>query len=148
MNKKREGTETAQAVRDWVFQHTEYDAVYSYMKYTNIGSWSTALANGMKKVKEYPHCRRAGKAEGSSLLIRCSRRSQRMEQFPRSIHWRSPVFRRRKARSLPSERRTWPFVYQASWGKSARRVSAIFSAIQKAKISGLKDNETITRRNA
>lgn len=24
------------------------------MKYTNIGSYSTALANGMKKVKEYP----------------------------------------------------------------------------------------------
>ena len=24
------------------------------MKYTNIGSWSTALANGMKKIKEYP----------------------------------------------------------------------------------------------
>lgn len=23
------------------------------MKYTNIGSYSTALANGMKKVKEY-----------------------------------------------------------------------------------------------
>ena len=28
--------------------------VYSYMKYTNIGSYSTAMANGMKKVKEYP----------------------------------------------------------------------------------------------
>jgi hypothetical protein len=24
------------------------------MKYTNIGSYSTAMANGMKKVKEYP----------------------------------------------------------------------------------------------
>ena len=24
------------------------------MKYTNIGSYSTALANGMRKVKEYP----------------------------------------------------------------------------------------------
>ena len=24
------------------------------MKYTNIGSFSTAIANGMKKVKEYP----------------------------------------------------------------------------------------------
>ena len=46
--------EAARAVRDWVFQNTKYDAVYSYMKYTNIGSWSTALANGMRKVKEYP----------------------------------------------------------------------------------------------
>ena len=24
------------------------------MKYTNVGSYSTAIANGMKKVKEYP----------------------------------------------------------------------------------------------
>ena len=46
--------EAARAVRDWAFRHTEYDAIYSYMKYTNVGSYSTALANGMKKVKEYP----------------------------------------------------------------------------------------------
>ena len=48
------GKEAARAVRDWGFRNTEYDIFYSYMKYTNIGSWSTALANGMKKVKEYP----------------------------------------------------------------------------------------------
>lgn len=24
------------------------------MKYTNVGSYSTAIANGMKKIKEYP----------------------------------------------------------------------------------------------
>ena len=46
--------EAARAVRDWVFTNTDYDAIYSYMKYTNVGSYSTALANGMKKVKEYP----------------------------------------------------------------------------------------------
>lgn len=45
--------EAAQAVRDWVFTNTDYNEIYSYMKYTNIGSYSTALANGMKKVKEY-----------------------------------------------------------------------------------------------
>ena len=45
--------EAARAVRDWVFLNTQYDIIYSYMKYTNIGSYSTALANGMKKVKEY-----------------------------------------------------------------------------------------------
>ena len=33
--------------------YKEYDIIYSYMKYTNVGSYSTALANGMKKVKEY-----------------------------------------------------------------------------------------------
>ena len=46
--------EAARAVRDWVFTNTVYDTIYSYMKYTNVGSYSTALANGMKKVKEYP----------------------------------------------------------------------------------------------
>lgn len=46
--------EAARAVRDWAFLNTQYDTVYSYMKYTNIGSYSTAIANGMKKVKEYP----------------------------------------------------------------------------------------------
>lgn len=45
--------EAARAVRDWVFENTNYDIVYSYMKYTNVGSYSTAIANGMKKVKEY-----------------------------------------------------------------------------------------------
>lgn len=47
------GKEDARAVRDWVFENTNYDIVYSYMKYTNVGSYSTAIANGMKKVKEY-----------------------------------------------------------------------------------------------
>ena len=45
--------EAARACRDWVFENTEYNTIYSYMKYTNIGSYSTALSNGMKKVKEY-----------------------------------------------------------------------------------------------
>ena len=46
--------EAARAVRDWVFLNTQYDIIYSYIKYTNVGSYSTAIANGMKKVKEYP----------------------------------------------------------------------------------------------
>lgn len=40
-------------MRDWVFLNTQYDIIYSYMKYTNIGSYSTALAIGMKKLKEF-----------------------------------------------------------------------------------------------
>ncbi|MBR4224397.1 MAG: GNAT family N-acetyltransferase [Oscillospiraceae bacterium] len=46
--------EAARAVRDWVFGNTDYDVIYSYMKYTNIASQATAMANGMRKVKEYP----------------------------------------------------------------------------------------------
>ena len=45
--------EAARAVRDWAFANTEYNALYSYMNYTNEASWRTAMANGMKKVKEY-----------------------------------------------------------------------------------------------
>ncbi|MDE5936390.1 MAG: GNAT family N-acetyltransferase [Ruminococcus sp.] len=48
------GSEAAGAVRDWAFENTEYDCLYSYMKYTNIGSCSVAVKNGMKKIKEYP----------------------------------------------------------------------------------------------
>jgi RimJ/RimL family protein N-acetyltransferase len=48
------GKEAAQAVRDWAFTNTTYDILYSYMKYTNVPSYKTALANGMKKIKEYP----------------------------------------------------------------------------------------------
>lgn len=58
INKKhwRQGfaKEAAQAVRNWVFENTDYNTIYSYMKYTNVGSYSTAIANGMHKVKEYP----------------------------------------------------------------------------------------------
>ena len=48
------GSEAASEVRDWAFMNTEYDCLYSYMKYTNIGSYSVAIAIGMRKVKEYP----------------------------------------------------------------------------------------------
>lgn len=52
--RKGYGSEAAKAVRDWAFENTEYNCLYSYMKYTNTGSYSTAIANGMKKVKDYP----------------------------------------------------------------------------------------------
>lgn len=47
------GSEAARAVRDWAFENTDYNCIYSYMKYKNVGSYSTAIANGMRKVKEY-----------------------------------------------------------------------------------------------
>ena len=48
------GSEAARAVRDWAFENTEYDCLYSYMKYTNMASFHTALSMGMSKIKEYP----------------------------------------------------------------------------------------------
>lgn len=46
--------EAASAVRDWAFEKTEYPAIYSYCKYTNVPSYKTAEAIGMKFEKEYP----------------------------------------------------------------------------------------------
>ena len=48
------GSEAARAVRDWAFENTKYDCIYSYMKYTNIPSQKTAMKNGMVFIEEYP----------------------------------------------------------------------------------------------
>jgi len=46
--------EAATAVRDWAFENRDFDSLYSYMKYTNVASYSTARSIGMEKIKEYP----------------------------------------------------------------------------------------------
>ncbi len=46
--------EATEAVRDWAFANTAYPALYSYCKYTNIGSYRTAASIGMHLLKEYP----------------------------------------------------------------------------------------------
>ena len=46
--------EAATAVRDWAFQNTDYPALYSYCKYTNVPSYRTAEAIGMHFAEEYP----------------------------------------------------------------------------------------------
>ena len=46
--------EAAAAVRDWAFANTDYPALYSYCKYTNVGSYKTAESIGMRFEKEYP----------------------------------------------------------------------------------------------
>ena len=51
--RKGYGSEAAKAVRDWAFTHTAFERLYSYMNSTNIASYSTAAAAGMKKCKEY-----------------------------------------------------------------------------------------------
>lgn len=48
------GKEAATAVRDWAFTNRDFPALYSYMKYTNVASYSTARSAGMQKIKEYP----------------------------------------------------------------------------------------------
>ena len=51
--RKGYGSEAARASRDWSFEHTPFNIIYSYMKYTNVGSYATAIANGMHLVGEF-----------------------------------------------------------------------------------------------
>lgn len=51
--RKGYASEAARACRDWAFTNTPFKTMYSYMKYTNIGSYSTAIANGMHQVDEF-----------------------------------------------------------------------------------------------
>lgn len=47
------GSEAARACRDWAFQNTPFERLYSCMKFTNEGSYCTARANGMHQVDEF-----------------------------------------------------------------------------------------------
>ena len=53
-HRKGYASEAAKGVRDWAFQNTDYQAVYSYCRYTNLPSIKTAESIGMHFVCEYP----------------------------------------------------------------------------------------------
>ena len=55
VDKQRKGyaKEAAIAVRDWTFNNTPFNIVYSYMKYTNEASAKTAVSYGCKQVEEF-----------------------------------------------------------------------------------------------
>ena len=46
-------TEAAKRCKEFVFESTPFNIVYSCMKYTNIASYIVALKNGMRLVEEY-----------------------------------------------------------------------------------------------
>ena len=54
-DKQRNGfaKEAAIAVRDWTFNNTPFNIVYSYMKHTNEPSAKTAVSYGCKQVDEF-----------------------------------------------------------------------------------------------
>ena len=52
--RKGYASEAAKAVRNWAFRNTDYPALYSYCKYTNVPSIKTAESIGMHFVCEYP----------------------------------------------------------------------------------------------
>lgn len=45
--------EAASAVRDWTFMNTPFNVIFSYMKYTNVPSYSTAISLGCHQVDEF-----------------------------------------------------------------------------------------------
>ena len=51
--RKGYATEAARACRDFVFDQLNMEAVYSYMKSTNIASCGVAVKNGMDFIEEY-----------------------------------------------------------------------------------------------
>ncbi len=54
-DKQRKGyaKEAAIAVRDWTFNNTPFNIIFSYMKYTNEPSAKTAISYGCKQVDEF-----------------------------------------------------------------------------------------------
>lgn len=62
-------TEAAQAVRDWAFQNTAFDWLYSYMKAANLPSAAVAKANGMSLIEEYTD----GEGEQTAVYGICRR---------------------------------------------------------------------------
>ena len=46
-------SEAARACRDYLFENTPFEAVFSYMKYTNAASYGVAEKNGMRFMEEY-----------------------------------------------------------------------------------------------
>ena len=47
-------SEAASACIRYAFERFDFPAIYSYMKYTNAASYSTALKCGLRFIKEYP----------------------------------------------------------------------------------------------
>ena len=45
--------EACAAVKNWLFENSAFDTVYSYMNRDNIPSRATAAANGMTEIKSY-----------------------------------------------------------------------------------------------
>ena len=45
--------EAALRCKDYIFENTPFNAIYSYTKYTNVGSFSVAVKNGMRLVEEF-----------------------------------------------------------------------------------------------
>lgn len=46
-------SEAARKCLDWAFENTPFQMLFSYMKHTNVASYSTAVSNGMRLIGEF-----------------------------------------------------------------------------------------------
>ena len=53
MQRKGYAKEASVAVRNWAFENTSFDKLYSYMKYDNLPSIKTAISYGCSFLEEY-----------------------------------------------------------------------------------------------
>lgn len=51
--RRKYAKEAAQKCRDWAFENTPFNIIYSYMKKSNFASSATAVSIGMRKVDEF-----------------------------------------------------------------------------------------------
>ncbi len=86
--------EAARAVRDWLFENTEYERVYSYMNRENVASYSTASSIGMIKIKEY------NDGEEDLVVYSISRENwTKMKQEEKTMNTLDAIFTRKSTRA-------------------------------------------------
>ncbi len=51
--RKGYASEAAKKCKEFIFEKTTFNTIYTYMKYTNVGSYTAAVKNGMRLVDEY-----------------------------------------------------------------------------------------------
>jgi RimJ/RimL family protein N-acetyltransferase len=69
------GKEAAKAVRDWAFQNTNFEKLYSYMTAGNVASWATAASIGMERIGQYEDA-----IDGSMYIYAISREAWERER--------------------------------------------------------------------
>lgn len=85
--------EAAIAVRDWLFENTDFDCAYSYMNKANVASYSTAVSIGMTKIKEYD--------DGEEILsvYRISREEWKIKTKENIMNTLDAIFSRKSTRA-------------------------------------------------
>ena len=90
--------EAASAVRDWLFENTDFERAYSYMNIENVASYSTAASVGMKRIKEY------NDGEEDLAVYSISREEwQNIKKEEKVMNTLDAIFARKSTRSYKNE---------------------------------------------